>query len=154
MTEKTDLTMPGGEGGSFFRKLDWSAFWTACIVSFLVYFYTLAPTVTLEIANCGSIPVVISWSTVVTSSSPPEMVHFVQIVDWKAYDETGASIGSGSSQSSLESLFTDYQLDPCQRIKLELTKHIQQDDPPYGECPMNASVTYVHTVTATQWNKA
>ncbi|MBT3293830.1 MAG: DUF2723 domain-containing protein [Verrucomicrobia bacterium] len=32
----------------FFRRLDWSAFWTACIVSFAVYLYTLAPTVTLE----------------------------------------------------------------------------------------------------------
>ena len=32
----------------FFRKLDWSAFWTACVVSFIVYCYTLAPTVGLE----------------------------------------------------------------------------------------------------------
>jgi tetratricopeptide (TPR) repeat protein len=32
----------------FFRRLDWSAFWTATILSFLVYFFTLAPTVTLE----------------------------------------------------------------------------------------------------------
>ena len=32
----------------FFSRLDWSAFWTATIISFLVYFFTLAPTVTLE----------------------------------------------------------------------------------------------------------
>jgi hypothetical protein len=32
----------------FFRRIDWSAFWTALIVSFIVYVYTLAPTVTLE----------------------------------------------------------------------------------------------------------
>jgi len=32
----------------FFRRLDWSAFWTACVISFAVYLYTLAPTVTLE----------------------------------------------------------------------------------------------------------
>jgi tetratricopeptide (TPR) repeat protein len=32
----------------FFRRLDWSAFWTACILSFVVYVYTLAPTVSLE----------------------------------------------------------------------------------------------------------
>lgn len=32
----------------FFRRLDWSAFWTACIASFVVYFYTMAPTVSLE----------------------------------------------------------------------------------------------------------
>ncbi len=36
------------EKTSFFSRLDWSAFWTATIVSFLVYFFTLAPTVTLE----------------------------------------------------------------------------------------------------------
>ncbi|MDP6490971.1 MAG: DUF2723 domain-containing protein [Kiritimatiellia bacterium] len=32
----------------FFRRLDWSAFWTACLASFVVYLWTLAPTVTLE----------------------------------------------------------------------------------------------------------
>ena len=32
----------------FFRRLDWSAFWTATIISFAVYFYTMAPTVTME----------------------------------------------------------------------------------------------------------
>ncbi len=34
--------------GSFFRRIDWTAFWSATVVSFLVYFYTLAPSVTLE----------------------------------------------------------------------------------------------------------
>lgn len=33
---------------SFFRRLDWSAFWTATLLTFAVYLYTLAPTVTLE----------------------------------------------------------------------------------------------------------
>lgn len=32
----------------FFRKIDWAAFWTATIISFLVYFFTLGPSVTLE----------------------------------------------------------------------------------------------------------
>lgn len=32
----------------FFRALDWKAFWTAFGLSFAVYFFTLAPTVTLE----------------------------------------------------------------------------------------------------------
>lgn len=35
-------------GGKFFRRLDWSAFWGAFVLSFAVYCYTLAPTVTLE----------------------------------------------------------------------------------------------------------
>lgn len=34
--------------GSFFRKTDWSAFWTSFLISFAVYVWTLAPTVTLE----------------------------------------------------------------------------------------------------------
>ena len=42
VTEKTE---------PFFRKLDWSAFWTACALSFAVYFFTLPPTVTLEDAG-------------------------------------------------------------------------------------------------------
>ncbi len=35
-------------GGPFFRRLDWSAFWTATLITLAVYVYTLAPTVTLE----------------------------------------------------------------------------------------------------------
>ncbi|NQT91359.1 MAG: DUF2723 domain-containing protein [Lentisphaerae bacterium] len=36
------------DNGRFFRKLDWSAFWTATVVSFVVYCASLAPTVSLE----------------------------------------------------------------------------------------------------------
>ena len=34
--------------GAFFRRIDWTAFWTATVISFLVYFFTLGPSVTLE----------------------------------------------------------------------------------------------------------
>jgi hypothetical protein len=34
--------------GAFFRRVDWCAFWTATVISFLVYFFTLGPSVTLE----------------------------------------------------------------------------------------------------------
>jgi len=34
--------------GRFFRRADWSAFWTVLLVTLGVYVYTLAPTVTLE----------------------------------------------------------------------------------------------------------
>lgn len=110
-------------------------------------------TVTLEIANCGTIPVVISWSTAVQSADPAGMESFVQITGWTAYED-GVEKGSGTTQATLESFFADYQLDPCNRVKLELTKHIEQENWEAKECPMNGSVTYVHTVTATQWNKA
>ncbi len=45
--------------GRFFRKIDWSAFWTALVVCFVVYFYTLAPTVTLE--DSGELAVAGDW---------------------------------------------------------------------------------------------
>ncbi|HPJ57046.1 MAG TPA: DUF2723 domain-containing protein, partial [Kiritimatiellia bacterium] len=34
--------------GAFFRRIDWAAFWIVLAVSLGVYFYTLAPTLTLE----------------------------------------------------------------------------------------------------------
>jgi tetratricopeptide (TPR) repeat protein len=34
--------------GAFFRRIDWTAFWAATAVSFLVYLFTLGPSVTLE----------------------------------------------------------------------------------------------------------
>ena len=45
--------------GAFFRKVDWSSFWTATIVSLLVYFVTLGPSVTLE--DCGELAVAGDW---------------------------------------------------------------------------------------------
>ena len=38
----------GSETGRFFRRIDWSAFWTATLAAFAVYFFTLGPSVTLE----------------------------------------------------------------------------------------------------------
>ncbi len=34
--------------GSFFRKIDWSAFWAAAVIALFVYIITLGPSVTLE----------------------------------------------------------------------------------------------------------
>ncbi len=45
--------------GPFFSRIDWSAFWTALVVCFVVYFYTLAPTVTLE--DSGELAVAGDW---------------------------------------------------------------------------------------------
>ncbi len=39
---------PVADDGPFFRRIDWSAFWTACLISFGVYAYTMCPTVGLE----------------------------------------------------------------------------------------------------------
>ena len=34
--------------GAFFRRIDWTAFWSATLIAFLVYFFTLGPSVGLE----------------------------------------------------------------------------------------------------------
>lgn len=33
---------------AFFRRIDWASFWTATAISFVVYFLTLSPSVSLE----------------------------------------------------------------------------------------------------------
>jgi tetratricopeptide (TPR) repeat protein len=43
-----DATLTETPKTRFFTRMDWSAFWTSFIVSFAVYTYTLAPTVSLE----------------------------------------------------------------------------------------------------------
>ena len=55
MDNKDLLTIDTNETGRFFRLLDWSAFWTATIITFIVYLISLAPTVTLE--DCGELAV-------------------------------------------------------------------------------------------------
>ena len=44
----TKLFSGDSREGAFFRRVDWAAFWTAVVISFLVYFVTLGPSVTLE----------------------------------------------------------------------------------------------------------
>ena len=43
-----DIAFFDMQAGTFFRRIDWSAFWTTFLGTFALYFFTLAPTVTLE----------------------------------------------------------------------------------------------------------
>jgi len=52
-TEQIAANLPKTENFRFFTGRDWSAFWAAFLLSFAVYFYTLAPTVTME--DCGEL---------------------------------------------------------------------------------------------------
>jgi tetratricopeptide (TPR) repeat protein len=45
--------------GAFFRRIDWWAFWVVSLVAGAVYFFTLAPTVTLE--DSGELAVASDW---------------------------------------------------------------------------------------------
>jgi thioredoxin-like negative regulator of GroEL len=44
----TDPVFFDQQTGAFFRRVDWSAFWTVGLLTLALYIYTLAPTVTLE----------------------------------------------------------------------------------------------------------
>ncbi len=48
MDSSTPMPVLDAPAGRFFRPIDWKAFWTAFLVSFGVFFYTMAPTVSLE----------------------------------------------------------------------------------------------------------
>ena len=43
-----NLFVPEAKPGAFFRRVDWTAFWSATLISFLGYFFTLGPSVGLE----------------------------------------------------------------------------------------------------------
>lgn len=114
-----------------------------------------APLIVWEITNNGSIPVKLELSFAV--HDPDGLDPFVNIADWKAF-ENNALVGSGSYYlyEMLEFL-EGYQLEPCDTLRLEMTKHIWQEfdidgDGNFEECPMNATVTYTMTVNAVQWN--
>jgi len=51
--EQITSNVTGTTRHSFFSVWDWSAFWIACLISLAVYFFTLAPTVTME--DCGEL---------------------------------------------------------------------------------------------------
>jgi hypothetical protein len=59
MDDTGDVPDIKNDDGSFFKKVDWTAFWTATAVSFAVYFYTLCPTVGLE--DSGELAVAGDW---------------------------------------------------------------------------------------------
>ena len=45
--------------GAYFRRIDWTAFWGATLIAFLVYFFTLGPSVGLE--DSGELATAASW---------------------------------------------------------------------------------------------
>ena len=59
VTDSGGVGEVSGSGGAFFRKADWVAFWVTTLVTGLVYFLTLAPTVTLE--DSGELAVASDW---------------------------------------------------------------------------------------------
>ena len=124
-----------------------------------------APTIVFEITNNGTIPVklklLLSW--VEDKNNPWNLDPFVDVAAWTATSPPRTAItgGSGNDFASMFSFLEGYQLEECDTLRLEMTKHILQEfdvdgngqiDLPEEECPMNATVTYTFTVNAVQWN--
>ncbi len=112
-----------------------------------------APTITLQITNCGTIPVKLTWETVVTSD-PNGLAPYLHIVKWNATYPGGSA--SGGNATGIADLLDCFQLHPCETIELSFTKHIMQSLPgtPLVNAPQGATLVLTHTVTGTQWNLA
>ena len=71
----------------FFRRRDWAAFWTGTAVSFLVYFFTCAPSVTLE--DCGELAVAGDYMGVPHPPGYPSWTVcawvFARLLSWVAF---------------------------------------------------------------------
>lgn len=115
-----------------------------------------APLIVWEITNNGSIPVKLELSFNV--DDPDGLDPFVNIALWEAYKYPDLinPVASGSFYLyDMLAFLEGYQLEPCDTLRLEMTKHIWQEfviDDVLVECPMNATVTYTMTVNAVQWN--
>ena len=108
-------------------------------------------TITLEFANCGSVPAKGQSFTKATTNDPDGLAQFVVIEGWEIFDDAGGSVTTGVTVAELETALQAYQLDPCDTMTLTITKHILQD---VGEvtCPELGTCTFVETVTWVQWN--
>jgi predicted ribosomally synthesized peptide with SipW-like signal peptide len=113
-----------------------------------------APTINLELTNCGTIPVKIKWDTVVTSD-PDGLAPYLHIVKWQANLPGGGIVGGGNA-TGIADLLDCYQLHGGDTITLIFTKHIMQSLPgtPAVKAPLGATLVLTHTVTGTQWNLA
>lgn len=111
-----------------------------------------APLIVWEITNNGSIPVKLELTF--TMDDPDGLDLFVHIPLWIAYLD-GSEVAREYSLTTLIIFLEGYQLEPCDTLRLEVTKHILQEEvigDVLVECPMNATVTYTMTVNAVQWN--
>ena len=132
------------EGVQFYAKV------TETIVN---AYPSYAPTMVLEVANCGSIPVIITGFDEVVSGPNPELNAFTELLHWKI-ERDGVIVQEGSGETNLGAAVMGMQVDPCDVITITIKKHILQENAAGEVCPQGASVTFTETITFTQWNKA
>lgn len=108
-------------------------------------------TITLEFANCGTVPAIVQSVTPTMVSDPAGLFPYVEITSWEIRDDLGAVWASGSGLTALELALQGYQLDPCDVMQVDITKHIIQEIA--GElCPQEATMTMTEDVKWIQWN--
>lgn len=110
-------------------------------------------TITLEFANCGSVPGIVESVTPEMISDPDGLYKFVEITAWEIFNDDGSTFDSGSGIDDLELALQGYQLDPCDVMRIDITKHILQDVGA-DECPQLATTSMKETVKWIQWNMA
>lgn len=119
-----------------------------------------APTITIEIANLGTIPVIMDEVTFEVVNDPNGLGDFVILHKWQILKADGVTLineGTGN-WADLDTYLEDanIQIEPGDGIILKLTKHIEQDAPDGSGriCPELGTVTYQETLHFIQWNEA
>ena len=107
--------------------------------------------ITLEFANCGTVPAKgVSVNRTIVSD-PNDLAKFVEITSWEIFDDLGASVADGVTVCALETAIRAYQLDPCDTMQLVIAKHILQDVG-QDECPQEVTCSFQEDIKWVQWN--
>jgi hypothetical protein len=109
------------------------------------------PTVTCEIANCGTVPLKITGMTL-TSFGGTDLTPWMSF-SWTITDEDGnVSSDSGDWWAFVAALGTP-QIRGGGHITVEKTICFEEEDASGNLLPQNATMTYTLTVTGAQWNE-
>lgn len=113
-----------------------------------------APTVYIQIANLGTIPVILSHIVQEPVIDPDGLFPYVELVNWEAYNAAGNMLANGMGWTELNLWLGsgDLQIEPGDHVELWLTKHILQDVG-VDVCPEGATVTMTETLHFVQWNE-
>ena len=116
--------------------------------------------ITLEFANCGTVPGIVESVTPSMVEDNDGLFAHVEVTNWEIRDDIGDVWDSGTGLTDLEDSLQGYQLDPCDVMRVELTKHILQwvdanedgVEDPDEICPQGAYLKMTEDVKWVQWN--
>jgi len=108
-------------------------------------------TITLEFANCGTVPAIVESVTPTMVKDEDGLFAYVEITDWEIRNDDTSVYDSGTGLTELEAELQGYQLDPCDRMQVDITKHIIQEIDTVL-CPQGAYLKMTEDVKWVQWN--